>query len=597
MKLMLRRIPFTFLYLFFLFSYSYSQDQGSFKRDLDLAQALVTAGRSAEAVPVLEKLKNISADNRQVFFFLSRAYLDTKSYPKLEEHLKTWLKKHPDEWATWAMLGDLYLKIGEKSKAEESFKQTLKVTKDTLEAYHLVAATYLANKEMEKGIETYKQGIKKLGNPPVLLRDLAGIYEASGDYASSLEYYYAWAKADTAVYEEVERKLMQMIESGERTEEIEKGLKKLIELEPKKSLGCKLYGDLMLKKGDLNQAFELFKTADQLSHSQGENLLLFARTCLKRKSYELSLRASQYLEGTCQSAECSIEARLLSASSFAGLEKYNDALSTYQKLAQDFPIKEVQAQAYFQMGNIYLDNLKKKDQAILWYGKILPLKETTLYPGTLIKLGEIYLLKDQVDSALAHYEKSLKDPLSQPVYEELSFRLADVYFYKGDLEQSAESYQKIINDFPKGMFVNNSLERLNFIKDNLEMSRPFLKDFSRALLLEYQENFSEAEKLFEKIARAKVSTLSDAALMEKSSLLRKKRDFKSSILEYQSLNDKFPQSPYLPLALKSIGEIYMQDLKENQKAKETFELFLKKFPTSLYVQEVREKLKALSGGV
>jgi tetratricopeptide (TPR) repeat protein len=214
----------------------------------------------------------------------------------------------------------------------------------------------------------------------------------------------------------------------------------------------------------------------------------------------------------------------------------------------------------------------------------------------LIKLGEIYLLKDQVDSALAHYEKSLKDPLAQPVYEEFCFRLADVYFYKGDLEQSAESYQKIINDFPKGMFVNNSLERLNLIKDNLDMNRPFLKNFSKALLLEYQENFSEAEKLLEKIAQAKVSTLSDAALMEKSSLLRKKRNFKSSISEYQSLSDKFPDSPYLALALKSIGDVYQQDLRDIPKARETYELFLKKFPNSLYVQEVREKLKALSPG-
>jgi tetratricopeptide (TPR) repeat protein len=593
---MQKKILLTLTFILLFSCLAYAQDKGSFNRDLDLAQALVTAGRSSEAVPILEKLKNISPDNRQVFFFLSRAYLDTKSFPKLEEHLKAWLKKHPDEWTTWAMLGDLYLKTGEKSKAEESFKQTLKVTKDTLEAYHLVAATYLANKEMEKGIETYKQGIKKLGNPPVLLKELAGIYEAAGDYASSLEYYFTWAEADTTVYPEMERKIMQLIESGERTEQLENGVKRLIQLEPKKSLGYKLYGDLKLKKGEMEQAFELYKTADLLSSSQGENLLLFAQTCLKRKSYELSLRASQYLEGTCQSVECSIEARLISASSFAGLEKYTDALSAYQKLAQDFPIREVQAQAYFQMGNICLDYLKKKDQAILWYGKILPLKETTLYPGTLIKLGEIYLLKDQLDSALTHYEKNLKDPLSQPVYEELSFCLAEVYFYKGDLEQSAELYQKIINDFPKGMFVNNSLERLNLIKDNLDMNRPFLKDFSKAQLLEYQGNFTEAEKLFEKIAQAKVSTLSDAALMEKSSLLRKERDFKASILAYQSLFDKFSESLYLPLALKSIGEIYMQDLKENQKAKESFELFLKKFPNSLYAQEVRERLKELSPG-
>jgi tetratricopeptide (TPR) repeat protein len=588
-----------FLFLICLslfFSSSIAQDQGSFNRDLDAAQALVTAGRSAEALPILEKLKSLSPDNRQVFFLLSRAYLDTKSYAKLEEYLKTWLEKHPNEWATWAQLGDLYLKIGEISKAEESFKHTLEVTTDTLQAYHLVAAIYLANREMEKGIETYKQGIKKMGNPPVLLKDLAGIYEAAGDWASSLECYFAWAKADTTVYEEVERKIMQFIESGERTEQLESGVKKLIQLEPKKSLGYKLYGDFKLNKGELEQAFELYKTADLLSPSPGENLLLFARSCLKRKSYELSLRAGRYLEGTCQSVECSIEARLISASSFAGLERYTDALSAYQKLAQDFPIREIQARAYFEIGNIYLDYLNKKDQAILSYGKILPLKETTFYPGTLIKLGEIYLLENQPDSALAHYEKSLKDPLAQPVYEELCFRLADAYFYKGDLEQSAELYQKIINEFPKGMFMNNSLERLNLIKDNLDMNRPFLKDFSKALLLEYQGNLSEAEKLFEKIAQAKVSTLSDAALMERSSLLRKKKDFKSSILEYQSLSDRSPQSTYLPLALKSIGDIYMQDLKDIPKARETYELFLKKFPTSLYVQEVREKLKALSPG-
>jgi outer membrane protein assembly factor BamD (BamD/ComL family) len=62
------------------------------------------------------------------------------------------------------------------------------------------------------------------------------------------------------------------------------------------------------------------------------------------------------------------------------------------------------------------------------------------------------------------------------------------------------------------------------------------------------------------------------------------------------LIDKYPQSLYIPLALKSIGDIYLENLKENQKAKETYELFLKKIPSSLYAPEVREKLKGLSSG-
>ena len=62
------------------------------------------------------------------------------------------------------------------------------------------------------------------------------------------------------------------------------------------------------------------------------------------------------------------------------------------------------------------------------------------------------------------------------------------------------------------------------------------------------------------------------------------------------MSDKFPASPYLALALKSVGDVYQQDLKDIPKARETYELFLKKFPNSLFVQEVREKLKALSPG-
>ncbi len=593
---MLKIIFLTFFCFLLFLSFSYPQDKGAFNRDLDLAQNLIGAGRSSEAIEILEKLKKLSPENQQVFSLLSRAYLDTKSYPELEEHLKNWLKKYPQNWAVWAQLGDLYLKTGEKNLAEASFKKALDVAPDSVEPYQIIATTYLLNQESEKAIETYKSGIKKSGNQPLLLKSLAELYEISGDNASALEYYFYWAKEDTSKYGEFERKIMRLIESGEKSEELEKGLKKGITLLPKKSLGYKLYGDLLLKKGELSQAFELFKTADLLSGSNGEDLLLFAQTCLKQHSYELSLKTSQYLESSCHRVECAIQSRFISAFSLTGLGKYPEALSVYQKIAQDYPLREIQAQAYFQTGETYLEFLNKKDEALTWYRKILTLKDTSPYSEALIKLGKIYLLKDQLANARFFFEETLKDPKAEPVYEELNFYLAEIGFYQGDFEKALEAYQKLLNDFPKGLFVNNTLERLNLIKDNLSMNRPFLKDFSKALLFIYQGNFVEGEKLLDKIIPAKVSTLSDAVWMEKSSLLRKKNEFKASISEYQSLIDKYPQSLYLPLALKSIGDIYLENLKENQKAKETYELFLKKIPSSLYAPEVREKLKGLSSG-
>lgn len=593
---MFKKIFIAFFCLFFLFHLAFPQDREAFDRDLDLAEKLLTAGMSSRAIGILVKLKELSPHNQKVFSLLSRAYLDTKSYLQLEKHLKAWLENNPQDWIIWAELGDLYIKTGKESSAEESFKKALQASSDLKETYHLIASTYLLNREHEKAIQTYKSGIEKLGNQPILLNGLAGLYELSGDYAIAIEYYYLWAKEDTSKYGLVEKKIMRLIEAAEKTDELEKGLKKLTRLAPDKSLGYKLYGDLMLKKGELNQAFELFKTADLLSDSKGQDLLLFAQSCLKKKVYELSLKTCQYLEESCQKIECIIQSRFISATSLTGLGKYAEALNTYQKIARDYPIREIQAQAYIQIGDINLYNLKKKEEAQIWFRKILPLKETIPYAEALIKLGECYLLKDQLDSALFHYRKGLQDPSAQPTYEELNFRLAEVYFYQGELEQAKDSYQKLISEYPKGMFVNNSLERLNLIKDNLDMNRPFLKDLSKALLLIYQGNLLQGEKLLNRIAQANVPTLSDAALMEKSSLLRQKKEFKASISEYQYLMDKFPQSLYLPLALKSIGDIYLENLKEKEKAQETYELFLEKFPSSLYAQDIREKLKRLTQG-
>ncbi|MDH4223511.1 MAG: tetratricopeptide repeat protein [candidate division Zixibacteria bacterium] len=574
-------------------SFSYSQNKVTLEQDLKVSEQLITAGRASDAIKMLEKLSQAHPENQQVFSLLSRAYSDAKSYAPLEILLKSWMEKNPEDWIVWIMLGDLYLKTGEKSSAEKSFEKALLIAPDSAGSYQLIAATYLGNEEYEKAIRTYKSGIKKLGNKPLLLQGLIELYEITGDYALAVETYFAWAKEDSSKYREAERKTMQLIESGIKTDELEKGLEKIARLEPKKSMGYKLHGDLLLKKGEPERAFQLYKTADLLSGSEGKHLLLFAQHCIKKGFYQLSLETSQYLETYCQSIECAIKAKFLTASSLQGLKKYDQALNTFQQIALDYPVREIQSQAYFQIGNLNLENLKYPDEALTWYRKILPLKETTSYPLALIKIGQVYLLKNQLDSALSFYQESLKDPLAQPVVEELYFCLAEIYFYQGELEKASETYQQIIKDYPRGMFINNSLIRLNLIKNNLKMNRPFLKDFSKALLLLYQDDLTGTEKLLEKIVQANIPDLSEAALMEKSNLLRLRKEFKASISEYKVLMERFPQSLYLPLALKSIGDIHLENLKEVQEAKNSYDLFLKKFPNSLYSQEVREKMKLL----
>lgn len=206
------------------------------------------------------------------------------------------------------------------------------------------------------------------------------------------------------------------------------------------------------------------------------------------------------------------------------------------------------------------------------------------------------MIKGNLDSAALLFDKALNDPKAEPKQEEIKFKLTEIDFYQGNFEGALEGYNRQVSDFPKGLYVNNSLERIVIISDNQSLDRYLLSVFAQALLEEFRGEFDSAMVKLEKIISAKSANLSDKAQFEKAQIYRQKKEFSLALETLRDLIEKYPQSFYCAKAQKLMGDIYSYDLADKSKAIQAYEKVLKDYPRSLSVDEVREKLQLLKGG-
>src|SRR5581483_11531586 len=93
------------------------------------------------------------------------------------------------------------------------------------------------------------------------------------------------------------------------------------------------------------------------------------------------------------------------------------------------------------------------------------------------------------------------------------------------------------------------------------------------------------------------SSKADASIVAVAELLAEEgRHFqdekllKDAIAQYEFLRKEYPGSKYRVDALFTIGQIYKEDLKDNDSAKATFEEFLQRYPKSQMVDEAHKAL-------
>ena len=172
-------------------------------------------------------------------------------------------------------------------------------------------------------------------------------------------------------------------------------------------------------------------------------------------------------------------------------------------------------------------------------------------------LGEIYLFEfNQPDSALKEYIDVLEMDTSRKVIPKTLFTIGFICeTFKKDTSLADSVYQRLISLYPDDPLARQARKKIKTIK---------VKDLETPIA----EKFQQAEQAY----------LTD-------------QNYTEALNHFESIYQNYPQSDFAPKALLTMGWIYENGIQQSEKAFETYQQLLEKYPASVYAKRVKPKVE------
>jgi len=269
------------------------------------------------------------------------------------------------------------------------------------------------------------------------------------------------------------------------------------------------------------------------------------------------------------------------------ISKWNpkEAIKMLKNSKSSYAMKK-KSEIYKNMGNLReAEKLYKKLGLNLEIGMLYE-KE---YPEKAIKWLEISKSTDKQKIALikcyirtGNLKEALKN--SDGLRDGKNFFRGEIAYFSGDFNSALNYYQKIP---AKSIYSNDALNRTILLRKNPP------KDYAKGEFLFVQGKYDEALKIFKDVIK-KDSSIAPEALFLTSRLYEKKKDIGYAIEGYKEIENQYPETDLAPYACMKRGKIYEEKLKQSKDAISTYKSFLLKYPNSILVPEIRERLKELN---
>ena len=156
-------------------------------------------------------------------------------------------------------------------------------------------------------------------------------------------------------------------------------------------------------------------------------------------------------------------------------------------------------QSYIQLGDIYFNFYFDLDNAIDNYRIFLKKysSKNKTRDEILIKLGDAYLTKNQIDQALKVYRQT-----TQNEFKTISrFKQAEIYFFNGKFNQADNFFTELLQTTnANDPLMNDILSRWRLLKtfsdDSLALDR-----YANAELLKFQKKYAQAAETYAQLSR------------------------------------------------------------------------------------------------
>ena len=244
--------------------------------------------------------------------------------------------------------------------------------------------------------------------------------------------------------------------------------------------------------------------------------------------------------------------------------------------------------------------LKRPDEAISLLKEAIPNALSELQKGMIkIKLGDILVFTDQFNQALILFSQVQNDIKNSNLAQTARYKVAQTSYFKGDFEW-AKDQLSVLKSSTSQLIANDALDLYLLILNNIDKDslKTPLELYAKSQLFSFQKkNEAAIETLENIIQNYKGSLIEDDALKFQAELFTAENKFDLAEQNYLKIENFYPDSILIDRVLYQLAELYLNDLKDQDKARIYFEKIIFNHPSSIYLVDARKQYRKLRGDI
>jgi tetratricopeptide (TPR) repeat protein len=571
------------------------KDQQQFRN----AQNYINLNQYHIAIPMLEDLLKRNPDNFTYYDWLLRCYLITADLSQADSLVSIFRQINPRNPIYEVDQASIMYRREEKDKALEKWNQILQSNPSDINLYQRVASALVENRLLDEAIKIYQQAIARIPNSESFFLNIAELYRSRLMYVEAAQYYLKYLQKVPGQQSFVFNQILAFQIEPEQRPKFFQTLEKIMLQDPQPGLITLLTAQLYQRYGEFEKAFLLYQEMDD-PKSEGSQILQFAQAAERDSSYEVALQAYRYVIRKYPGSNQLISAYSGAISTLLQVATENShqpsaqlALSMIDTVNQRFPQHPETNWLNYLKGVFYLDYYFDVDQSIDIFTTISSNKKVVqkLRDEAMLKLGECYLIRGQIDKALQIYGKIVQPPYNG----EALLGTARTYYFLKQWDQCQQTIQTILQTQGVSSPVTNDALALQILLGYSQDAPEILGKYSEGELLIVQRKKSEAFKKLKDIIEMKnVPAALKADVYLRLSRLSLELQEPLTALEYcnQAIKDPLIQ-PYADEHLYLLAGILEKSVNRPQEAFSAYKQLLEIYPNSLLADAARERMKYL----
>lgn len=601
----MRRILFTFLLSIFVTSSLMAQNPPMTK-DSRMAERYFQNGEFDKAIIHYKKLYN-SKDG--VRFFYKRYFdclMQLENFSELESVIQKAYKQTKDVQYLVDLGHVKQLQEDEKSMAKY-YNEAIEKVRPQQYAVSTLARKFLGYRQMKYSELTYLKGKEILNDATAFNFELGYVYSVQSNYSKMIGSYLEELAVRPNRLRAVQSNLQRYL-GEDQNDLLETILLKRVQKEPKQLVYQELLIWMYMNADDFESAFIQARSIDINFGSDGRRILELARAAAQQQEYDIAIDAYQYIMDKGSDVPIYVTASLelinvkrdkVLNNPFFTKADLNSLEASYNQFIRSNRQDYTTGHAAIELARLEAIYIHDIDTAIHILQDLLeiPRLNKELEGNAKIDLGDYYLLKGEHWESTLLYGQVEKAFRGSPLAEEAKLRNARLYYYKGDFEW-AKTQLDILKASTSELISNDAIDLSVFIADNLNLDttdHPLIL-FARADLMVFQNKLEEADYELEGILKLYPNHgLTDDVYFKKAEMAILKQDYETAVEWLNKIVNNHGEELLADNALYKLGNLYLNYLKEEAKAKDTFEKIILEHQGSTFIVDARKQYRKLRG--